>query len=210
MNLIFFASFIIFILWLAYELRKSSNQTNKTEMDFWEREREANGVRRKNLDNLPYVSFPFDRLPSEESFTACRQEVPESLTVLQSLQDKKIVNLGGISNTQLKLTYGTANITPLSEYDANYELFSKHIYLLAEALYAQGRTDEALFILEETLPTGTDISGHYRLLATIYREKGQTQKIGALKEQAQQLHSLSKNAILRSLDEISGSEKAPT
>lgn len=204
MNLIFFASFIIFIAWLSYELRKSSNLGDKAEKDFWERELEANGVRRKNLDNLPYVRFPFDRLPSKESFTDCGAEIPESLTVLQSLQDKKMVNLSGISNTQLKLTYGTANITPLSEYDANYELFSKHIYLLAEALYAQGRTDEALFLLEETLPTGTDISGHYKLLATIYQEKGQAQKIGALREQAQQLHSLSKKTILRSLDEMSG------
>ena len=175
-------------------------KNKRAERDFWERESEANSVRRKNLDGLPYVQFPFDRLPTQESFTACGEEVPESLHALLALRDQKIVNLNGISNTDLKLEYGTANITILSEYDAAYEQFCKNIYLLAQRLDELGRTDEALFLLEETLPTGTDITGHYRLLADIYQRRNEPEKIAALKEQAQKLHSLTKRSILQELD----------
>ena len=199
----FFASSIavfLFIIWLTFVLHGKNEKNKRAERDFWERESAANSVRRKNLDNLPYVHFPFDKLPSEESFTDCGEEVPESLEALKSLADQKLVNLNGISNTNLKLEYGTANITVLSEYDANYEQFCKNIYLLAKKLDELGRTDEALFLLEETLSTGTDITGHYRLLADIYQRRNEPEKIAALKEQAQQLHSLTKRSILQDLD----------
>lgn len=199
----FFASSIavfLFIIWLTFVLHGKNEKNKRAERDFWERESEANSVRRKNLDGLPYVQFPFDRLPTQESFTACGEEVPESLHALLALRDQKIVNLNGISNTDLKLEYGTANITVLSEYDAAYEQFCKNIYLLALRLDELGRTDEALFLLEETLPTGTDITGHYRLLADIYQRRNEPEKIAALKEQAQKLHSLTKRSILQELD----------
>lgn len=199
----FFASSIavfVFIIWLTFTLRSIKKKNERAETDFWERESASNSVRRKNLDDLPYIRFPFDRLPSEESFTACGEAVPESLHALKALEGQKIVNLNGISNTDLKLQYGTANITVLSEYDANYEQLSKHIYLLAQKLDQLGRTDEALFLLEEMLPTGTDITGIYRLLADIYQRRNEPQKIAALKKQAEKLHSLTKRVILQNLD----------
>lgn len=199
----FFASSIavfLFIIWLTFVLHGKNEKNKRAERDFWERESEANSVRRKNLDGLPYVQFPFDKLPTRESFTACGEEVPESLHALLALRDQKIVNLNGISNTDLKLEYGTANITILSEYDAAYEQFCKNIYLLAQRLDELGRTDEALFLLEETLPTGTDITGHYRLLADIYQRRNEPEKIAALREHAQKLHSLTKRSILQDLD----------
>lgn len=199
----FFASSIavfVFIIWLTFTLRSIKKKNERAETDFWERESASNSVRRKNLDDLPYIRFPFDRLPSEESFTACGEEVPESLHALRALEGQKILNLNGISNTDLKLQYGTANITVLSEYDANYEQLSKHIYLLAQKLDQLGRTDEALFLLEEMLPTGTDITGIYRLLADIYQRRNEPQKIAALKKQAEKLHSLTKRVILQNLD----------
>ena len=75
----FFASSIavfVFIIWLTFTLRSTKNKNERAETDFWERESASNSVRRKNIDDLSYVRFPFDRLPSEESFTACGEEVP--------------------------------------------------------------------------------------------------------------------------------------
>ena len=42
-------------------------------------------------------------------------ELAECLSELQDLSDAKIVNLTGYTNTDLKLKYGTANITILSD-----------------------------------------------------------------------------------------------
>lgn len=199
MSFIIFASFIIFGFWLTYQLKKHRDLNDKAEREFWEKESQANNVRKKSLEGLNYVKFPFDRLPGEDSFG--ENEVPESLLVLNSLADKKLVNLNGITNTDLKLEYGAANITTLSEYDDNYAIFAKNIYELSQCLYDSNRREEALFLLEEALPTGTDSLSHYRLLARIYREKGDDSGLNRLKESADALpsHSLTKSAILREL-----------
>lgn len=200
MSFIIFASFITFCIWLKFYIKKNHKLGEKAEREFWEKEYRANSVRKKSLDGLNYIKFPFDKLPSAESFG--ENNVPESLVVLRSLEGRKMVNLNGISNTDLKLEYGTANITTLSEFDNNYTLFAKYVYELALCLYDLNRKEEALFLLEETIPTGTDSLSHYRLLADIYREMGQTNKLNRLKEAAEALpsHSLTKRAILRELE----------
>lgn len=197
-----FASFIVFIAWLTYELSKSREKNAEAEKAFWEKEAAANSVRKKSLDDLAYIRFPFDRLPDKESFIANGQPVPESLLALLSLQGKNIVNLTGFTNTDLKLKYGTANITVLSEYDENFELLCKNVYELCRILDQTNRTKEALFLLEETLTYGTDISGHYKLLARIYQRNNDVEKINQLKLRAQKLNSLTKTGILSFLDEV--------
>ena len=54
------------------------------------------------------------------------------MTILNSLKDEQIVNFTGISNTDLKLSFGAANLPTLSRFDQNYTL-------LARALHAQYR-----------------------------------------------------------------------
>ena len=49
MNLIVFASFIIFVLWLTVNLKKTEKTNQQIEEEFWERETKANSVRKKSL-----------------------------------------------------------------------------------------------------------------------------------------------------------------
>lgn len=262
----FFASFIVFIIWLGYEIKKSQSQGEKSESEFWEKEARAGSIRKKSLDNLPYVVFDFSSLPdaaifqdllvgssSLEMSTTSQTDLTSTETIadnntsseswdntdtvassvsadntdtvassengqdtqenyfqialaalseLNNLRGKKIVNLNGITNTDLKLTYGTANITPLSEYDDNYAVFAKNIPLVARGLYHLGKTQEAKALLEKTIGTGTDVTLHYTLLARIYKQEGEAEKIEDLKEMAKGLSSLIKNTILRALDQI--------
>lgn len=203
-----FASFIVFLVWLAYEIKKNNRLYEKIDQDFWEKESMANNVRKKNLDSLPYISVPIELLPAKDSLQGQSQaelDAISSLEILQDLKDKRILNLNGISNTDIKLTYGTANITVLSEYDANFETFSKHIYQLSQKLYELGRINEAQDLLEHTLSTGTDITGHYRLLARIYLETGHADQISNLIETAQNLRSMTKDMIIHSLEEMQAS-----
>lgn len=197
MNLLIFASFMVFGFWLTVQLKKSRNLNEKAEVDFWENESLANSVRKKQLEDSDFVKFPFDKLPTEESFAP--NPVPESLSILQDLAEKKMVNLNGISNTEVKKRFGTANITILSEYDSNYESFVKHIYLLCQHLYDIDRKEEALMLSEETILTGTDSLSHYKLIIRIYQEQGNPAGIDWLREKAEELHSITKGAILRAL-----------
>lgn len=205
MNFIILASFIVFSIWLSYQLSKSKKENQKLEKAFWQREHEANSVRKKSLDSLNYIEIPFDTLPlstlSEDA------QVKECIEQITALKEVKIVNLTGFSNTDLKLRYGTANLTVLSEYDQNYTLLVRTLYQWGSLLYAAGYVTEALLPLEFAISTGTDISGNYKLLATIYCEQGNLSKIENLIVTAEGLNSMMKKPILSLLSDIVHSGK---
>lgn len=195
----FFASFIIFIIWLAYELRKADRLREKDDASFWEKEAEANGTRRKSLALLDYISIPLDTLPihvmeDDETVRSCIQ-------TLERLQNTKIVNLTGISNTDLKLQYGVANLNDLTEYDANYTELVTTLQTWAQTLYDAGFIAETAAVLEFAVSVHSDISASYLLLAKIYDNTGAFDKIAPLAETASGLNSLSKDIIVRTLQE---------
>lgn len=196
----FLASFIIFIIWLTYELKKHEKLEKNALNDFWRREEEANQVRKKSLDNLNYIKIPFDFIP--KSLLSDNEEVRDCLELLNKLSEKKIVNFTGYSNTDLKLEYGTANLTELSQYDENYTLYARTIYKLANIYYQNGYESNARILLEKALESGTDISGNYLLLAEIYQKQGENDKLGALLQSAKDLPATaSKKNLIHSLEE---------
>lgn len=198
--LLILASLIIPIIWLTYELKKHDKLEKNALNDFWRREEEANLVRKKPLDNLNYVEIPFDFIP--ESLLADNEEVKDCLELLNKLSEKKIVNFTGFSNTDLKMEYGAANLTELSQYDENYTLYARTIYKLANLYYRNGYESNARVLLEKAVESGTDISGNYLLLARIYQEHKETDKLNSLLRSAENLRSAaSKKNLIRSLEE---------
>ena len=105
----FFASFIVFCLWLTYEIHKSRRKEEQSAEAFWAREAEANRTRRRPLDDLSYITIPFDTLPMDTMKDD--PEIADCHDTLHSLSEGPIVNLTGISNTDLKLMYGAPNIS---------------------------------------------------------------------------------------------------
>lgn len=200
MKMPFFASFIIFIVWLTYELSKSRRHAEKHKKTFWEKEAEANSTRRKSLDDLNYITIPFDSLPMDVMKEDGK--VAEYHQTLRSLTDSPIVNFTGISNTDLKLRYGAPNIDLLMRYDQNYTTLACTLQKWAETLYNAGYITEARRILEFAVSTDTDVSGCYRLLASIYSSEGNTAGISELKDRAGNLQSGTKNIIVRILQEF--------
>lgn len=192
-----FFSTLIFCIWLAYELKKHTRLNKKIYDRFWEKEREANLVRKQPLDTLSYVSVPLEFIP--KSLLAEDPDVAECLRTLENLAEKKIVNLTCISNTDLKMKYGAANLNLLSEYDENYTIFIRTMDKLAHAYYKNGYESNALIISEKSIETGSDIKATYTLLADIYKSRNETEKISDLLLMADRLHSGSKNAIKRAL-----------
>ena len=195
----FFASFIVFCIWLGYEIKKHRRLEEKSMDEFWKREAAANNTRRKPLDDLEYIRIPFDRLPMD--VLADDPQVKEYHETLTSLSDNPIVNFSGISNTDLKLQYGAPNIAVLTLYDQRYTVLARTLQELATALYEKGYIAEARTILEFAVSTRTDVSASYKLLITIYKELGQTEKIPDLLPVAQSLNSGLKNLIIRMIEE---------
>ncbi len=199
----FFASFIVFCAWLGYELHKHRNLEKKSLDDFWEKEYEANRTRRKSLDGLDYITIPLDTFPmtqpsDDELLAECRDTLTE-------LSKEPIVNLTGISNTDLKLQYGAPNINLLTAYDQRYTTLARTLQTFGKALYDKGYVGDAKTVLEFAVSTKTDVSSTYKLLTVIYKETGQPEKIKELIPVAEALNSGLKNSIVKMLEEESSS-----
>ncbi|MGN0376816.1 MAG: hypothetical protein ACI4ED_04200 [Suilimivivens sp.] len=195
-----FASFIIFCLWLSYEIHKHKKQEKESSEAFWETERKANSTRRKSLDDLNYITIPFDTLPMD----ALKDDpsVKEYHETLHTISEEPIVNFTGISNTDLKLKYGAPNIDLLMLYDQRYTTLARTLQSWAKSLYDNGLVQEAKTVLEFAMETGTDVSASYKLLAGIYKENGEVDKIAKLIPVAESLNSALSSHIAAFLEEM--------
>lgn len=197
------ASLIIFIMVIGHNLRKSQRIKEKQELSFWERERLSNQVRRKPLDDLDYIKIPLESLPMQ---LLCEDEkVSDLQRMINELSLEPIVNLTGLSNTDLKFEYGTANITYLMKYDQNYTVLASTLQQWADILYQKGYLEETRQVLEFAVSTHTDVSHSYTMLADIYEKQNHPELIPQLIETAETLNSLNKEVILRHLSERDGS-----
>ena len=141
MKMPFFASFIVFIILVSYEIAKSRRTTAEKESSFWEKENRANSTRRKSLDDLNYIRVPLEDLPMDTM--ADDETVSECHQTMRHLAQSPIVNFTGISNTDLKLRYGAPNIELLMGYDQNYTTLVRTLQKWAEKLHEAGHTAPA-------------------------------------------------------------------
>lgn len=200
MNFYFLASFIGVGAVIYLNSKKSQKKNVKEAKTFWEKEALANSSRKKPLDNLDYIEIPLDSLPF--NILADDERIVEYHSTLFALHDQKIVNLTGITNTNLKLEYGAANLNVLSAYDQNYTSLVLTLQKWADILYQNGYIAEARTILEFAISTKTDIGRTYSLLAQIYKDRGNSYKISELISTAESLHSLRSASIVRTLQEF--------
>lgn len=193
---------------IAYEKRKSDRVTKKSREQFWDRERRANTARRQDISQLPYISIPYDELPlsalpdSDEYLAAVRQ--------LQSLSDKKILDLSGQTNTDLKLSYGAANLPVLMECDQNYLVFIRTLVRMANLLTEAGDDTAAEAVLSYSLRVGNTIRSSFEQLGAIYCRRKEYRKLDTLIAQAEALDISAKDTLLSSLyamrQQISGAQ----
>ena len=197
MNLGILASSIALVLFISIAVRRQKIQKKQQEDSFWERERRANSVRKKPLDGLDYITVPMADFPTH--LLADNETVSECIEILKTLSGQKIVNLTGYSNTDLKLEYGAANITVLSEYDQNYTLLVRTLQKWADALIDAGHMKEATVLMEFAISTNTDVSRTYYCLADYWASQGETAQIERLITVAENLRSSTKNIIANNL-----------
>lgn len=197
MLLPFLSIFIIVTLYVSIRIRNSKHAEEEMWDDFWNKEQEANWTRKQDISTLAYIKLPLDTLPlgryDDEALT-CYEDALRDLSV------QPICNLNGISNTDLKLRYGAANLPALTECDTNYSTLLALLANYGEKLYELSHRAEAKQVLEYALSLGTDVGKNYDLLAAIYEEEGHPEQIGALRSSAENLTSIRKNSILRKLD----------
>ena len=199
MTLYVLASLIGLIAIISICIKRQEKQKKDNENLFWEREHQANFVRRKSLDGLNYISVPTEQFPTH--LLSDDSTVKECIDIVNNLATQKILNLTGFTNTDLKLEYGTANITELTEYDQNYIVLVRTLQKWADALLAAGHRSEATVLMEYAVSTNTDVSRTYYCLADYWLSQGETAQVERLIGIAENLKSSNKNIIVRNLKE---------
>ncbi len=183
--------FIVFLVVLTYHIKKSDSRQAQVESEFWEKERQSNAVRKQDISKLDYITIPFEKIPQKLS-TSTEKAFFE-------LANKPMLNLTGISNTDLKLQYGTANLTILSEYDENFATMVSLLPEYTAELLEAGYEDTARELLEFAVSCNADSRKIYSQLAAIYRSHEEADKLQQLAQAAEQLPELTRRAVQKDL-----------
>lgn len=194
-----FGVLIIFAVWLQYKMRKADRLSNKSSLQFWEKERQANLSRRADISDLEYITVPADSLPVSDTEDATINSYRDTIL---SLSGKKIVNLTGLTNTELKLKYGPANLSLLSEYDNNYIILVSILQKWGKRLLDKGYMAEAASVFEFAAKCKTDVKSTYKMLAGIYKEQHAPDKIDALIDIIPLTNITGKSALIQELSSI--------
>ncbi len=192
--------FLIFVAVLNIAIRKNDIAQQDVEQRFWDREQKANFTRRKDISSLDYLTIPIEKIPQNLH--------TEAENALVQLTECRMLNLTGLTNTDLKLEYGAANLEELSKYDDNFSEFVQNVTIYAKELLEADQKDDARALLELAVSYRADASIIYTMLADIYLEDGETGRIESLVQSAEEINSLSKNIIINRLNTYLAPEEA--
>lgn len=192
---LFFPIFAIICFIFYSKLRHSSNaQASQTE-SFWTKESQANQTRKKDIEHLDYITIPFEKLPFLDNPSKIIASYEKTML---SLKERRIINLSGISNTELKLTYGAANLPALSSYDENYTRMVTTFTRWGKALRDEGFIDEAQTLWETAIDIGCDSGQIFLDLNSLYKSKG-IDRTDYLITKLNECNTPMKNSILNKL-----------
>ncbi len=194
---------ILILFWVLHHNLRKSDPNKRTVNSYLDREDAANATRRKDLSNLSYIKVPFDKLPFDITLKDEKKQlkIAEYEKEIKNLSSERMLNLIGISNTELKEMYGPANLELLTIYDQNYSRYIRTLQFFAECLYEE-YPEKAVFILEYCITIGTDISGTYDLLGNYYLEHNDKERFMTLYDKIPVKDSISGKMIQNKLDRM--------
>lgn len=202
---VLFIWFLIAIFLFRHHMKKDTKLNERASQTFWKKEQASLVVRKQSLNEEDYVKPSLDPIYFMDEAYYLEHHKPELLryqTQIEGLLKEPMVNLSHMSNTDVRLTYGTAMITTIEAYETNYNHYIKALYALGKGFYELGNQPLAKAYLEEGIHVGTDIKSHFMLLAEIYLNEKEPSKINDLIEKAQNLHSLTKNSLVHTLQDL--------
>ncbi|MBP5309111.1 MAG: hypothetical protein ILN61_02215 [Lachnospiraceae bacterium] len=193
----FFASFLVLCAIFYHNRKKADRSHAKIMQDYFKRENEANNTRKQPLDDLEYIKIDLSKLPTQAYDDD--DLIKECIKDITRLCEESIVNFTGLTNTDLKLKYGPANLPFLQQCDLNYTQLVRILNTWANRLFELNDHDSALIVSEYAISLKADISNIYYMASDIYIEKGTPEKILSLIEIAEELNSVMKDHIVENL-----------
>ena len=160
---LFIFIFIIFIAVFRYYSHKHTVNQEQVLQDFWDKEQQANNVRKQDITGLEYVTLSADLIPGTLH--------TEEEKILSHLISQKMLDLTEYSNTDLKLKYGAANLDELSKYEQNYVSMIRQLPIYARQLFDNGNTEEAKKLLEFGMSLENNSGSIYNTFKELYQSQ---------------------------------------
>lgn len=205
MRLMLLPSILLLVWVLNHNIRRNNGTDKQAIASFLKHEDQVNATRKQDITNLPYVQIPFNTLPLDITLNDVKNQskIEQYRKDLEALSQTKMLNLIGISNTELKEAYGPANLELLSMYDMNYGKYLRTLHLFAQTI-SEEQPDKAVQIWEYCISIGTDISGTYEELGKHYLSHDHTEEFQKLYEAIPDPDSLGGKVIVQKLDRLVG------
>ena len=174
----YFSVGLVIIVYLTVMLNFFLSRNKSKRIDYgkiFDEESRANAARKKEIGDEFRVAPDFGALPSGRGS-------PEEETALKAGR-LPMMNFGkSMTNNELKLAYGAANLENITRMEENYDGFIRAMIDWAKALTAENEPADAEAVLNETVRLRSGHSGSYTLLADIYHARGDYASIDALRE----------------------------
>jgi len=176
---IFFILIVGTTLAIQIMMRKNKVDFKKDIEDIAERERKANLSRKKEIDKALYITPNPSVLPiktydesKENKKIKKAQEIAVRKAHLTMIRFDE-----PISNTDLKLKYGLANLEIITMYEEHYNSYMQALTLWAELLIEKNNLIDAEKVLCEAINLKSDLSKTYMLLIDVYKKTNNSKKL---------------------------------
>lgn len=202
---VFFIWFLIAIFIFRHHMRKNSKAQDDVSNAFWNKEEASLVIRKKDLNPEDYIIPSLAEKDFRDADYYASIGLPEltrKASFLKVLVTQPMVNFAHSTNTELRMIYGTAMLTTISNYEDTYNDYTSNLFKVGERLMQAGEEDFAIQLLEEGVHVGSDNRRLFLILAACYKHRGDMDAIDRLIEKARDLGSLTKDALLRELAEL--------
>jgi len=165
-------------------LKKSDNGFDKIIDEFKDKEKEASSTIKKEIDNSIIITPDssklvfknYDDLPENKKIIKAQETVKRKLNL-------KMVHFNPqISNTDIKLKYGSNNLETITMYEQHYNSYIMALSDWAKLLIERGNFEDAENALITALEFNSDLSSTYTLLADIYYNTKNKAKLDNLRK----------------------------
>jgi len=185
-------------------LKKSDNGFDKIIDEFADKERQASSTIKKEIDNSIIImpdssklTFKnYDDLPENKKIIKAQETVKRKLNL-------KMVHFSPqMSNTDIKLKYGSNNLETITTYEQHYNSYIMALSDWAKLLMERGNFEDAENALITALEFNSDLSSTYTLLADIYYNTENKTKLGDLRKTVLKSDINLKDNILKYIDSL--------
>lgn len=192
------AVFITFCLVLFFRYRYLDEKRKNQEQNFFDKEQKARTTVGKINDSdyevIPISKFPFN-LCEEPSMIEMEEKIKE-------LSNEKLLNLVGISNTDVKLQFGVNHFDEAVVAGEKYDELMGLLVQYAISLEDHGFSKESGDMLEYLVEQDCDIKAAWIALGKYYAANSDFDKLNALYEKVDSSKLSIKNATKEQLFEM--------